>query len=135
MIDKEKKEIKKIVRKHSLRLVLLFGSRAFGKFVRQDSDFDIAYLSEKKLNLKDESKLAGELAKIFKTSQIDITDINKSGPLLIKQIFDNHIILFSESRTLYDKYMIYSERRYAEAKPLFKLQSEFNKNFLKVHAK
>ena len=135
MIDKEKKEIKKIVRKYSLRLVLLFGSRASGKFVRQDSDFDIAYLSEDKLNLKDESKLAGELAKIFKTSQIDITDINKSGPLLIKQIFDNHIILFSESRTLYDKYMIYSERRYAEAKPLFKLQSEFNKNFLKVHAK
>ena len=135
--DKKEEEIKKIAQKYSLELLLLFGSRAEkqNKYVREDSDFDIAYLSKKDLNLMDEARMSGELAKIFESSQIDIVNIKRSSPLLMKQIFDNHIILYCKDKIVYYKYMIYFQRRYAEAGPLFSLRDNSIKVFLKKHAR
>ncbi|RJQ31015.1 nucleotidyltransferase domain-containing protein [Candidatus Parcubacteria bacterium] len=46
-ITREKREkIKNMAEKYGLKLVLLFGSRVKGK-VHEESDYDIAYLSDK----------------------------------------------------------------------------------------
>ena len=86
--DKDKKKIDETAKSYSLDLILLFGSRAEdeSKYIREDSDFDIAYLSQKSLNLMDEAKIAGELAKIFKSSNIDVVNIKRANPLLMTQI-------------------------------------------------
>jgi len=133
--EKQKEKIEEIAQKYQLRLVLLFGSRASNKFVRKDSDFDIAFLSQKNLSFDQENYLNYELTNIFQNNKVDTVDIRKAPPLLMKQIFDNNIILYCKNKIIYHKYMIYAERRYAEAKPLFELQSISIKNFLKKHAK
>lgn len=115
-------------------MALLFGSRAKGQ-ERADSDFDIAYLSEKKLDLMDEAKLVCDLIEIFRSDKIDIVNIRKAPPLLMKHIFDNNKILFCVDRKIYDSYRTYSLKRYIEAKPLFDLKSEQLDYFIKEYKK
>lgn len=129
--------MKRIAQKYSLELLLLFGSRAEknNKYIREDSDFDIAYLpsKNKNLDLMDEARLAGDLAKVFKTSDIDIVNLKRSSPLLMKQIFDNHVVLFCGNETTYSLYQIYAIKKFIEAKSLFKIRDIFTNNFLKEH--
>ena len=43
----QKEKIKKLARKYQLKVVILFGSQVKRKALHQESDFDVAYLSEK----------------------------------------------------------------------------------------
>lgn len=128
------KKIKAIAEKYDLELLLLFGSRVIGKTLHKESDFDVAYLSDKKLDLMEESRLILDIMKIFKSDKIDLANIGMAHPLLLKQIFMNHKIIFCKNLSVYFQYKIYAERKYVEAKPLFQLRRVLIKNFLKKHA-
>lgn len=62
-----------------LRAVYLYGSRAkdHNKYVRKDSDYDIAFLAshEPSFSGYDKFLLQGELAELLKTEWVDIVDI------------------------------------------------------------
>jgi len=131
-----KEKINKIAKKYDLDLILLFGSRLREKkYLQRESDFDIAYLSKKDLNLMEEAKLICDLMPIFKSDKVDLVNLKRANPLLMKQIFENHKVLFCRNLKIYYQYKIYAERRYAEAKPLFQLTEELIKSFLKKHAR
>ena len=49
-----------IIKKYDLKLLLLFGSRARGD-ARKDSDTDIAFFGNKRLDLKEKSMLMMDL--------------------------------------------------------------------------
>jgi len=51
----------------------------------------------------------------------------------MKQIFENHKVLYSENPENYALYEIYAIKRYIEAKPLFELTHQSIKYFLKQH--
>lgn len=121
---KIKSKINELALKYQLSMVLLFGSRAKGQ-ENISSDFDIAYLSKKKLDLMDESRLVCDLMEIFRSDKIDIVNIRKAPPLLMKHIFNNNKILFCADKKNYDAYRTYSLKKYIEAKPLFDLKSEY----------
>lgn len=129
---KEKNLIKKIAQQYSLELLLLFGSKASGKTHKQ-SDFDIAYLSKRELNLMEEAQLICDLMPVFKSDKVDLANLKKASPVLMKQIFDNHIILFCRNPKVYALYQIYAMKKFIEAKPLFELRSKFINDFLKQH--
>ncbi len=134
---KDKEKLRKIAQKYRLRLLLLFGSRASKakkKFLHKESDFDVAYLAERDLDLMEEAKLICDLMPVFKSENIDLANIKKAGPLLMRQIFKNHKILICKNLQVYYQYKIYAERKYDEADPLFQLQENLIKNFLKKHA-
>jgi len=136
MINKNFSTINKIAKKYDLDLILLFGSQLRKKkYLHQESDFDIAYLNRKDLNLADEAKLICDLMPIFKSERIDLVNLKRATPLLMKQIFENHKVLFCRNLKIYYQYKIYAERRYVEAKPLFQLTEELIKSFLKKHAR
>ncbi len=129
-----KKKIREIAEKYGLRLVLLFGSQASGK-THFASDFDIAVLGEKPIGIEKELEICYEFVKIFKTDAVDMVDIRGSSPLLLYQIFYKpHKILFCKDELEYYKFKIYSERKYAEATPLFNLRDRSIELFLKKHA-
>lgn len=128
------KKIKEIAEKYNLELLLLFGSRVIGKALHKESDFDIAYLSSRKLDLTEEARFIIELMPIFKSDKVDLANISMAHPLLLKQIFANHKIIFCKNLSVYFQYKIYAERKYAEAKPLFQLRRVLIKNFLKKYA-
>jgi len=126
-----KKKIREVAEKYGLRLVLLFGSQASGK-THFASDFDVAVLGERSINIEKELEICYEFVKIFKTDNVDIVDIGKSGPLLMNQIFTKpHEILFCDDLQIYFRYKIYAMKSYIEAKPLFMLTEKQIDNFLK----
>ena len=85
-------KIKELAGKYHLSLVLLFGSRATGK-IHARSDFDVAYLSEKPLDLMDEARMLCDLMPIFRSDKIDLVNLKKAPPLLAAGV------LLSNSRT------------------------------------
>lgn len=132
-LEEIKFKIKELAEKYHLSMALLFGSQVEGK-IHSQSDIDFAYLSEKKLNLMEEAKLICDLMPIFKSEKIDLVNLKKAPPLLLKRIFDNHQILFCRDKKIYYAYKIYAIRKYLEAKPLFRLRAESLEKFLQTHA-
>ena len=63
-VEKIKPQIKELAEKHGLKLVMLFGSQVTGK-THKESDYDIAYLSDKKLSFDDEGRIIIEIAPII----------------------------------------------------------------------
>jgi uncharacterized protein len=123
-ITEIKPKMEKLAEKYHLSLVLLFGSQATSK-IHAHSDFDVAYLSEKPLDLMDESRLICDLMPVFRSDKVDIVNLKKAPPLLMKRIFDQHQILFCEDNAQYFNYQMYALRRYLEAKELFELKSKY----------
>jgi uncharacterized protein len=126
-------KIQKLAKEYHLSLVLLFGSQVKGK-ISVHSDFDVAYLSAKQLNLMNEARLSCDLMPILKSDQVDLVNLKKAPPLLMKQIFQQHQILFCADKSQYFAYQMYALRKYLEAKPLFILRDKAINNFLKSHA-
>lgn len=84
--------IKKLAKKHKLKLVILFGS-ATTKNLHPESDIDIAIYPSKKIK---EEKLYEDLISIFKRTDLDIINI--------KKVY-NHVLLFEilhKGITLYE---------------------------------
>ena len=136
-VEKIKPQIKKLAEKHGLILVMLFGSRVTGK-THKESDFDFAYLSDKKLSFEDEGRIIIELAPIIGARDerlINLSNIRKAGALLLKEIFDQHQILFCADRNIYDSYKIFAVKNFIESRPLFDLRNYLIKRYFVTHAK
>lgn len=128
-----KPKIEKLTEKYGLSFLLLFGSRASGK-THARSDFDIAYLSKKPMDLMDEARLICDLMPVFRSDKVDLVNLKNAPPLLMKRVFDQHQALFCADRAQYFAYQMYALRSYIEAKPLFELRSLSIKKFLQTHA-
>ncbi|KKT20172.1 MAG: polymerase beta domain protein region protein [Parcubacteria group bacterium GW2011_GWB1_43_8] len=135
-IDKIKPQVKDLAEKHGLSLVMLFGSQVTGK-THKESDFDIAYLADKKLSFEDEGKIIIDLAKIIGARDerlVNLCNIKEVGALLLKEIFDRHQTLFCADRNVYDSYKIFSVKNFIESRPLFDLRDFLIKKYFASHA-
>ena len=120
----------RIAQKYSLELILLFGSRA-NKKNQRESDFDVAYLSKKALDLEEESKLIVELAPVFKSENIDLANLKKASPLLSFAITNNCQILYEENPLIFPTLRVYAFKKYIETKPLYEEKFKRLQNKLK----
>lgn len=136
-ITPEKQEmIRRMADKYGLNLILLFGSQVKGK-TRKESDYDIAYLADKKLSFEDEGGMIINLAKIIGARDeriINLSDIGRAGVLLLKEIFDRHQIIFSADRNIYDSYKIFAVKNFLENRPLFDLRNYLIEKYFTRHA-
>lgn len=136
-ITPEKQEIiRKMADKYGLNLVLLFGSQVKGK-TRKESDYDVAYLADRKLSFGDEGEVIINLAKIIGARDerlINLSDIGKAGALLLKEIFDKHQVLFCADRNIYDSYKIFSVKNFLENRPIFDLRNYLIEKYFTRHA-
>jgi len=123
LMEKQKNAIKKIGQKYSLALLLLFGSQKTGQ-THKESDFDVAYITKKELNAKQESQLIVDLNGIFKTEKVDLTNLKKASPLLAFGIFQNCQTLYQDQKDplLFARLRVYSFKRYIETRPFYELK-------------
>ena len=112
------RKIKELADKYNLNLVLLFGSQVTGK-THSESDFDVAYMSNKKLSFNDEVKLNTNLTEIFENDQVSLVNLKTASPLLTKLITDNCIVLYEREKYVFSNLLTYVLRTYEEARPLF----------------
>ncbi len=119
------KKLQEIAKKYNLKLLLLFGSRiGKKKFLHKESDFDVAYLSKKDLDLEEEAKLICGLMPIFESEKIDLVNLKKAPPFLFYSIFQNCRILYADDPLLFYYLRSYAFKKYIEAKPLYQKRSE-----------
>ena len=138
MIDAEKikPQVKNLAEKYGLSLLMLFGSQVTGK-THKESDFDVAYLADKKLSFEDGGRIIIEIAKIIGARDerlVNLCNIKESGALLLKEIFDRHQVLFYADRNVYDSYKIFSVKNFIESRPLFDLRDFLIKKYFASHA-
>lgn len=116
--QKQEQKIKETADKYSLKLVLLFGSQVSGR-THQESDFDIAYLSEKSLSFEEEYRLNYEFTEIFQNDRVDTVNFKKAPPLLLYGVFRHPQILFQKDELTFSNYQSYAFKKYIEAQPLY----------------
>jgi len=117
--QKHKELLEKIAKKYSLELLLLFGSKVSGK-THQESDFDLAYLSKKDLNLNQEAELIIELSPIIGSENIDLVNLKKAPPLLFYAIFQSCQVIYEKNLLTFATLRAYAFKKYIETKPLYK---------------
>lgn len=113
------------MRKHDLRMVVLFGSQAMGQ-ANEQSDYDVAVLlkeNERIDNLQKYNDLLSFLAEILQTSEekVDLTDIRTAPPLLFYEIFTEGKLLYGDELD-FEEYRAKAFRKYIDAQPLFELR-------------
>lgn len=128
-IKRCKKEIEAFARKQNLRLVILYGSKASGNTHTQ-SDTDIAVLAAEKLTFDRRFEIQEGLSLAMDVSydNIDLVDIRSIPPLLLFQIArDGELLYGTESE--YELFYRRAQKRYIDAKPLFKATEEYVKSY------
>lgn len=119
------KKLREIAEKYNLKLLLLFGSRVGNKkFLREESDFDVAYLPKKDLDLTKEAKLICDLTPIFRSEKIDLVSLKKALPFLLYSIFQNCQVLYTDNPLIFYYLRSYTFKKYIETKPLYQERSE-----------
>ena len=115
--------------------MIQFGSTVSGK-THSESDIDIAYFSEQKLELDQELNLIAELEAIFKQyKKVDLVDLRRAGPLLGMEIVNNCKLLYGDNTEDFITFKINLVHKFEDYKPYFKLQKENNKKLIDKYAK
>jgi|SRR3989344_637133 len=126
---KQKSAIIDLTKRFDFKLLLLFGSRSSG-YAREDSDYDLAYLSSRDLSFQDENLINSRFCDILMTYNVDTVNLKTAGPLLLKQILDNNKIIYEETSLYFSNFEVLVLQKYREAKPLFDIRHEHIKNFI-----
>ncbi len=134
MIDLKttKEKIKKLAEKYGLSLVVLFGSQVTGQ-THSESDFDVAYMSERKLSFDEEVLLNTDLTEVFRNDHVQLVNLKTASPLLMKQVVVSCIVLYEKSESLFNEFYIYALRMYGEAKILFDLREHYLEHIIKAY--
>ena len=115
--DSQKKDIAVIAKKYGLRLLVLFGSQARGDAYK-GSDIDIAYAAGKTIDMTEENCMALELYSVFGTAKLDMVDLSKADPLLLKCITEEGIALYEAEKSFFNNLYLYAMNTYRESKIL-----------------
>lgn len=129
----QKQKVKQIAQKYHLNFLAVFGSRVSGK-LHKESDIDVAFLPAQNFTFRDGYMLNYELTNVFKNDRVDTVNLKTAPPLLMKEIFDNHQILFRKDKKRYYLYRVYALKKYIEATPLFESKRLSIERFIKTHA-
>lgn len=112
-IDKESiNKIKSfLIEKIDPIFLYIFGSAVEGYF-REDSDIDIGFFSDKKINGYDIFMIKEELADILKRD-IDLVDLKESSTVFKAQVVGKGEVIYSRNENILSEFRIRSYREYS----------------------
>lgn len=96
-IDPERRRrLGEVAHEYGLDLVVAFGSRTRGK-VHSESDLDLAVGLRFPLASNDRwLEIYAALGGIFPENEVDVVELHRADPLLLRKIFETPILLFGE---------------------------------------
>ena len=106
----KKKMLGELANKYELKLIILFGSQVSGR-THKESDYDVAFLSEKELSLEKESGFMYGLMPILKIRDerlVNIVDMKTVGPLMLYSITNKGQVLFERKPSLFLSLKLYA---------------------------
>ena len=105
---------KKIIEKYNITLFIIFGSSGT-EYEREDSDLDLAFLSENLISEEKEYNLLQELNNFYKRGDIDLVNLRKGNPILKLNISREGRVIFERDNE-FDKFQLYAAHLYADTK-------------------
>jgi len=116
ILDEQKnKLLKEIAEKHSLDLVVLFGSQAKNR-ASKESDIDIGIYRKSGLSLDDKISISKYFSEFFENNNVDISVISSNSPLLMRTILTEGKILYEKESNSAKKLKFYAWKLLAESK-------------------
>jgi predicted nucleotidyltransferase len=100
-----------LINRTSAHLIILFGSAAAER-MRQDSDIDLAFLSEKELNAFDVYNISQELAEVL-GKEVDLIDLSKASTVFKANILGTGKIVYSSDQNKKHAFQINTFKEYA----------------------
>ena len=128
----QNRKIAELAKKFQLKLIVVFGSFAFGK-QQKNSDLDIAILGIKDVSFNEHVELINEFSLIF-NKEVDLTILNKANPLLLYQVSKNPILLYGDKRELL-KFKLSAFKTYHDYAPYFEMERKLNKRIISKYAR
>jgi uncharacterized protein len=123
-MDTIKSKIATLATVYNLDMVVLFGSQVTGK-THAESDVDIAYYSDTKLDFNQEVSLNTDLIDVFRNDNVSLVNLKTASPLLAKEVVSKGVVLYATSPSLFSQVYAYVLRIYEEARPLFELRRHY----------
>ena len=122
-----KNKLNSLAKKHGIKMILLFGSRAQGNS-RQDSDLDLGILfTDVPLEL---APIISDLITIFKNYSIDLAVLNHSDPVLKFEIIANYKILYCSDPEIFINFYLNTIKQYNDVQKLLKLEKIYLDNLV-----
>ena len=111
-----------VARERRLDLAIVFGSQATGK-THARSDLDIAVRQvERALSFSEIVELTTALASIV-GADVDVVDVRRADPLLLRTIFEAPRVLHAEAGALFDA-RLHAFHLYEDYRPFLRLERE-----------
>ncbi len=119
MTEEQKRKVQEIAQKYQVELLLLFGSQVTGK-THQESDYDLAYVGRRRLDLYERGQLMIDLASVFEIplDKMELVPLRGSSPFFLKEVFTNANVLYAKDNVAFDRYKIYALRYFEESQSL-----------------
>lgn len=112
---------KQIAQKFGLDFLVLFGSQSNG-LVHKQSDYDIGYSSNEKIDFNAEYQITMRLKDALNHSKIDLVDVRRASPLLAKKALLEGELLAENIPHSFAQEQIRAYHNYVETKPLRELK-------------
>lgn len=127
-VKKKKQDFERIIKKHDLVFVVLYGSVAKEE-ANSKSDLDFAVLKKDKPSLKEITELNCEFMDLF-SYEVDVKFLNQKSPFFKYQVMKDSVFLAGDRRSYYS-FRMYSFRDYCDSFKLMDLRKKITGNRLK----
>ncbi|MFB6181694.1 MAG: nucleotidyltransferase domain-containing protein [Candidatus Magasanikbacteria bacterium] len=125
--QKQEEKIKELAEKYNINFFILFGSQVDGR-THSESDVDIGFEAEEKLEFRERARLNSELTGVFGNDRVDLVNLHTASPLLFYKIMKDGEVIYTNDPMLNHELYVYAFKKYVETKPLRKRKREKLKN-------
>lgn len=125
--QKQEDKIEELAEKYDINFFILFGSQVDGR-THSESDVDIGFEAEEKLEFKERARLNSELTGVFGNDRVDLVNLHTASPLLFYKIMQEGEVIYADNPLRYHELSTYAFKKYVETKPLRKRKREKLKN-------
>ncbi|MCL5291303.1 MAG: nucleotidyltransferase domain-containing protein [Actinobacteria bacterium] len=120
-----------IGRKHEVRFLALFGSRALG--VEKARDTDIAVSFGRPISAREELSFFYEMVRLFATDKLDVVVLDKADPILLKEVAVYGKPLYEQHPGVFGEFIMSAIAKYQDTKENRRIANELVDEFLREH--
>jgi predicted nucleotidyltransferase len=126
-MDYDRKKLQALIKKHHIALLLLFGSRATGRY-SPDSDLDLGVLFNS--DAYDQVAVRSDLLRVFPGYDIDLVVLNHSDAVLNFEIISNYQLLYSVNQERFINFYVNTVKQYHDIQKFLRQEDLYLKNYV-----
>lgn len=128
-----RRQIVDICRKHEVRFLALFGSRALG--AEKARDVDLAASFGRQISAREELVFFCEMVRALATDRLDLVVLDKADPVLLKEVAIHGKPLYEKQPGAFDEFIMNAIAEYQDTKENRRIAGKLVDEFLREHGR